>query len=353
MNRDPQTLRASHRWHRILLALGCLWSLSVGCTAQPVVAEKDGLRVATYNIEWFSEDANPGRIANLKSVLNNVQPDIIGLQEIQSRKALNQIFDDKWEIGMMDEASEDQEVAIAVRKPLKLEEVGMVFDDPIFDFSFPGRRDVLRAVVVSPDGARHSFYVNHMKSRSGGRRQTDPQREMAAGLLAAFIKGKAEENVVVLGDLNDAPDDRSVNILETGNLMASAGSASAANPLLVNLMDPLARSNHVSHGLFRLFSGDPIEPVVPEAWSENERTRGIDYRYPDDLKVTQILFDQILVSPSLAKVAGKASIYSGADALRGEKGQTRRTDTGTDYIEKGTLSSDHLLVYVDLKLPAN
>jgi endonuclease/exonuclease/phosphatase family metal-dependent hydrolase len=333
---------------RTLSALSVVVLAALGC-AQAVPA-KTGLRAMAYNIEWFSEEASPERIANLKSVINNVKPDVVGLEEIQSKKALEQVFDSSWEIGIKDEASEDQETAIAVRKPLRLVEYDLVFKDASFDFAFPGKRDVLRAVVATPGGKSITFYVLHMKSRSGGRLQTDPQREFGAGLLAAYIKGKREENVVVLGDLNDAPDDASVNILESGNLMAKAGREQAATPLLVNLTEPLYRADYVSFGLNEMFQGQPLQPVIKDAWSENERTRGINYRYPQDLKVTQVFFDQFLVSPALAKVATRPNVYTGIDALRGKKGRTRRTDTGTTYTEKGSLASDHLPVYVDLKL---
>ena len=88
--------------------------------------------------------------------------------------------------------------------------------------------------------------------------------------------------------------------------------------------------------------------MVKDARSENERTRGIEYKYPDDLKVTQVLFDQILISPSLAKEASKAQIYSGIDALRGTPSRTTRDAAGAKYTEKGSRTSDHLPVFVDV-----
>lgn len=332
---------------RLLLPLLPLLVAASACSAPP---QEGNLRVATYNIEWFGEDSNPQRIENLKSVIANVKPNVVGLQEIQSRRALSQVFDDQWELGIKDEGTEDQEPAIAVRKPLRLDECDTIFKDSLFDYAFPGKRDGLRAVVSDPSGKKVTFYILHMKSRSGGRIKTDAQREFAMGMLAAYIRGKNEPNVVVLGDMNDTPDDRSVNILESGNLMASAGEAKVENPLLVNVTEPLYRSDGVSIGLHELFQGQEVAPMVKDARSENERTRGIEYKYPDDLKVTQVLFDQILISPSLAKEASKAQIYSGIDALRGTPSRTTRDAAGAKYTEKGSRTSDHLPVFVDVVL---
>lgn len=308
---------------------------------------QDKVRVATWNLEWFSEDALPERIENVKSVLGTIKPDIIGVQEVQSLKALKQVFGDEWETATVDAEPEDQEPCIAVRKPYKIEEFAPVFKDEFYDFAFPGKRDVLRAVISAPGGAKFSVYVCHMKSRSGGRLQTDPQREMAAALLAGYISGHQSENTIVLGDMNDAPDDRSMNILESGDLLIKGGENSPGR-LLVNLCDPLYRKDYVSFGL----KPDLAGPVIEFSRSENERTRGIDYKYPQDLKVTQILFDQILVSPRLAEGA-TPKIYNGADTLRGSFGRTRKDDNGRAvYSKKGTRPSDHCPVYVDLTVPA-
>src|SRR5687768_7641151 len=110
---------------QVFSVLSLLCFSALGCAQ--TVPSKSGLRVATYNIEWFSEDANPERIANLKSVIGSIKPDVVGLEEIQSKKALQQVFDDTWEIGIKDEASENQETAIAVKKPLQLVECDTVF----------------------------------------------------------------------------------------------------------------------------------------------------------------------------------------------------------------------------------
>ena len=53
-----------------------------------------------------------------------------------------------------------------------------------------------------------------------------------------------EDAFILLGDFNDAPDDRSLNILETGDPNATAGPEEIAGPFLVNLMEPLYAQGH-------------------------------------------------------------------------------------------------------------
>ncbi len=312
-------------------------------------AQNDRIRFMTYNLEWFSEGATLQRVNNVSNVLRSTKPDVVGLQEVQSKKALEQIFNDEWTIACQDEVDEDQEPALAVRKPLRVESFGNLFRAKELDEAFPGKRDVLRAVVVTPTGEKFSVYDLHNKSRGGGRLKTDPQRQMAMGMLATWIANHPNEQHVVLGDLNDAPDDVSVNILESGDLRAKGGRFSANNPLMVNLMEPLYDKDAVTHGLSHKFKGQALEPIIKGAKNENERWRGKEYRYPDDVLVEEIMFDQILMSPSLAPRASSPMIFAGAEALMGEAGRTSKDANGRAVYEtKPTRASDHLPVYVDV-----
>jgi endonuclease/exonuclease/phosphatase family metal-dependent hydrolase len=309
------------------------------------------MRVMTYNIEWFSEDANPFRIEKLKSILEATNPTVVAVQEVQSKAALAQIFGNDWTIAIKDDPAEFQETGVVVRKPYEVVESDTVFKDPGLDFAFPGGRNIFRAVVKAPSGELTTFYSVHWKSRGGGRIHTDFQREAAAGMLAAYIKGKKEPNVVVLGDFNDCPDDVSVNVLETGNILAAGGRPEKRDSLLINLCEPLYDVDAITHGLSALYQGgDAPAAVVKGAKDQNEKLRGKDYNYPGDVHIEQILFDQILVSPALAKRTAPAVIFTSREALEGRTGTTRRDADGkATYEEKGTRASDHLPVYADIR----
>lgn len=339
----------------LLLAVATFTAMQTYCKAPAQTIEKHGLRIATYNISWMNETMSEGRKQNLKSVLANLNSDVVAVQEVQSRKAMEQVFGHEWEIGILDETSEVQEVALAVRKPLKIVgEPVSVFGDIFLDFAFPGKRDVLRTIVETPSGFQLTFYVVHMKSRGGegGRRGTDSRRIMAAGLLAAYIRAQPDQNSIVLGDFNDTPSDVSVRILQTGDLLAKPGKSNGDGPLLFNITAALYEKDYVSFGMNEVYRGIPVTPIIRGAREENERLRGRDYRYPDDLAITQALFDQILVSKSLAQIVSSGpQIYCGRDALVGNAMEVDREPSGyVAYRRQGTLASDHLPVYADFRI---
>ena len=341
--------------HATLLALFSIASLSVAQTPFPP-KQSDYTRVMTYNIQWFHANDDEKRIANIKQIFDEVKPNIVCVQEIEGKAALQQIFDSEWQIGIMDYADEFQETGIAVRKPYQLVSYDMVFKAKELDYAFPGKRDLFRAVVKTPSGKELLVYSHHMKSRSGGRMQTDGQRAMAAGMIASYIANKGDENVIVAGDFNDAPNDAAPNILETGNILAKGGGEKQYN-LLANLTEELADKDFVSIGLHDLYFGDPgVTAVVPGAKADNDRLRGRDYRFPDDVKVPQTLFDQIFCSLNLYARGGKAYVYDHAPALRGLRGRVQVSEdevTGArtvKYTENGSLASDHLPVFADIRI---
>lgn len=310
----------------------------------------------TYNIEWFSEDSTAERIGNLKKILEDVRPNIFAFQEVQSKRAIRQVLGQEWVVAMADDPEQQQEVGVAVRRPYRLLNTQWLFPGEAVNFAFPNRRDVLRAEVETPNNQRIVLYVVHMKSRRGGegtqsgysgRLETDIQREQACGMLAGYLVGRPNERSIVLGDFNDSPDDRSVNILESGNLLAKGGESRWSQPLLSNLCEELYRKDFVTIGLSNKFLGESLEPWVPGAKEANESTRGRQYRFPQDVKVSQTLFDQILVSPNLMNGA-TAVIYSSVAALRGKPGDTQKDARGVEYVVQGTQASDHLPVFVDL-----
>lgn len=342
---------------RIGAFLATLSVMALGMAQTTVPAQPQGtVRVMTYNIQWFHQGDGLERIKNLKEVMAEIRPNVLGFQETQGRAAIMQILDDTWNVGIIDDADEPQKLGIAVKAPYKLVDWEMLFTSPALNFAFPGKRDVLRATVETPQGLRMSVYVLHQKSRSGGRRQTDTQREMAAGIVAGYIAARGDNNAVVMGDMNDAPNDRSMNILESGDVMAKGGPRGEYR-LLANLTEELADKDHVTIGMEDLYNGGPaISTIVPGAKAENDRLRGLDYRFPQDVKITQTFFDQILTSPHMLVAGNKAHVYGGVAAMRGLRGRVRvgeDPNTGTrtvQYTEKGTLASDHLPVFADVTL---
>lgn len=301
------------------------------------------VRVASYNIKFLSTavSSEGDRLQKLKQVIEQLDADVIGLQEIDNRAALNLVFPSaSWTVVIDDESGDDQDVAVAVRKPFTVRNVdaNLDADDQHFLFPasadnslFPNRRDVLSIEVAVPENLGTFFVmVLHPKARVGGRATTDSRRVGAARKLLAKLQQDFEDkDFILLGDINDNPDDQSVNILETGNPNALGGAEEIDGPFLVNLMEPLVAAGHVSHGRTSgNIIGDLINTIDPESRRRNNDARGTDFDTGD------ILFDQILVPMSMKSryVGGSASIFNNAIAVK-----------GTNF----TRASDHLPVFAE------
>ena len=89
-------------------------------------------------------------------------------------------------------------------------------------FSNPRRRsrDILHVWGEVISGERLDIFVCHFPSRSGGEKETEPGRIDAANFLRklcdSLYRTNAESNIIVMGDFNDTPSDKSIRSLITG-----------------------------------------------------------------------------------------------------------------------------------------
>ncbi len=211
----------------------------VAC-ASPARGETE-VRVATYNIKFLKASVDAVRRDRIKSVIEKLDADVIALQEIEDRTALEAVFDKTaWHLVVDDDSGDDQDVALAVRKPWKLPQFSgdldadtehFLFPDAPADF-FPDKRYVLAVRVQSPDGSvEFTVLVVHARSRYGGRAVTDGRRIEATRMLVEKIRAEFDDvPLVLLGNFNDNPDDQSLNILETGNPSAARAPTARRTP---------------------------------------------------------------------------------------------------------------------------
>ncbi len=304
------------------------------------LAKADAIRIASYNIKFFATGVvNQGdRLDKLKQVIDVLDADIIGLQEIDDRAALMLLFPtNKWEIIIDDTSGDDQDVAlVALKSAVTVKGHEYLFPGSSNNTFFPNRRDVLSVELQLPNSAGSFFVmVQHAKARFGGRKQTDDRREGAARKLVEKIKQDFDDrDFILLGDLNDNPDDRSLNILETGDPNALGGPEEMDGPLLVNLMDQLCADGHVSHGRSSsdIVAGQ-INTLDPNSRSRNNNARGTDANTGD------ILFDQILFPVSMKNkyVGGSVKVFNHPSGVSGND---------------DTRASDHLPVYAEFDFEA-
>ncbi len=97
-------------------------------------------------------------------------------------------------------------------------------------------RDILEAELSlgTQPNKRLFVFVNHWPSRWGGRVQTDPKRRMAAEVLRQrvdeILTKWPKADIVIMGDLNDHPDDASVHDV----LLARAPESESLPGMLIN-----------------------------------------------------------------------------------------------------------------------
>ncbi len=321
-------------WLKLLLVL---FSISAGGVAEA----QESLRVATYNIRFLDADklANEGdRRDKLKLLIERLEADIIGLQEIKDRRAMEAIFPpDIWQLVIDDESDDEQDLAVAVRRPLRVVRPGNLdAADTDFLFSgadetfFPNRRDVLSVDVAITENKTLTVLVTHAKSRLGGRAFTDPRREGASARIVQTLERDFDERYfILLGDFNDTPDDRSLNILETGDPNAPGMKEDEPGSFLINLTEPLYAAGHVTFGRTSAdVAQGRVRTTEPEARAFNNRERGQDTHTGDQM------FDQMLIPVRMrARHIPNSTAVFDLDV----------TSIGSEV----TRASDHLPVYAD------
>lgn len=323
------------------IRIACLTALLLAIGLQPALAD-ESVRIATYNIKYLDTDLNDDRREKLETVLEQLDAQVIGLQEIDDRAALEVLFDpDDWYLIIDDDSGRRQDVAVAIRRPLRpvgvaddldADDGDFLFPDSAHNDGFPERRDALAVTVRTPHtGSEFTVIVIHAKSRVGDRDETDRRRNLASSQLIDLLAAEWDErDYVLLGDFNDTPDDRSANILETGNPNAMAGMENEQGAFLVNLTEPLMARDMVSHGLNSadVDADGRLDPVAPGSRALNDANRG------EDVNVGRILFDQIFIPVGMLGnyIHDSAAVFAGGDAAVGNK------------IDR---ASDHVPVYAD------
>lgn len=179
----------------------------------------------------------------LSAVNKNELPEIIGLCEIENRKVLEDLIatdllsEGKYKIEHFESPDYRGIDCALIYRPneftvLHSNPINVRFaDDP--DYS---TRDILYVKGKTKNREVFHIFVNHWPSRIGGLEKTEPKRVTVAQILKSKIDSikniKSNANILVLGDMNDEPSNKSLNDI----LMAKK--PVYQNAELVNLMYP-------------------------------------------------------------------------------------------------------------------
>lgn len=231
----------------MLLSL-LLCSVSAAVEPELVVCEAEPtIRVATYNVlNLFDQDDDPalsgefddlpmattdGRCRSLAEVIRRVDADVLALQEVESEAALRWFRDTYLaDMGYDHMVSLDVgyyrgvENAVLSRYPLSNAEAepNIPLQDVVRrgggwakagegDESIVFQRTPLRVDVTGPDGYELTLFVVHHKS---GRHKFRRESE-ALKLVELVDRVEAQtpgRNIIILGDFNAAPWDRSMDV---------------------------------------------------------------------------------------------------------------------------------------------
>jgi predicted extracellular nuclease len=185
----------------------------------PVKNDNEFLPDGSY--EWTSERYQ-SKLVHINQVIDSLQvPMILGLCEIENKEVVQDLVN----AGSMKETHDivhfeslDQrgiDNAIVYDKTLlKLEESGILrFDMPE---PFSPSRDIVWAKFSRGKDTILAM-VNHWPSRRGGQVESEPKRMVAAIAASEFIDSvlntNKKINLVFMGDLNDYPDNRTVQMV--------------------------------------------------------------------------------------------------------------------------------------------
>lgn len=274
------------------------------------------------------------KINNMAKVIVSMNdgkgPDVLGMCEVENAAVLNDIVKNK----QLKKANyqfvhfEGPDLRSIDNALLYKKSAFKLIDSksfPIVSGQYPDlkTRDILFVRLQAKNKSEVVFLVNHFPSRVGGQEASEGKRFLAASVLRGIVdslyKNNASENIIIMGDFNDEPNNLSMDSV----LRAKASEYDLNNGNVFNAMYELKLNKDGSHYYRGEFS----------------------------------MLDQIILSSSITNCTGKvcyqkssATIYKQPWIIETEgkyKGAPLRTFGGDKYLNG---YSDHLPVYVIIDL---
>jgi len=210
---------------------------------------------AVYDEEYTPTGSKEWTLKRYQKKVNNIAkvvssadpeglPEIIGLAEVENKAVLKSLLGTKHfsggYYGIVHEDSPDMR-GIDVALLYKADAFNLMHDEFIpvqFPFDPESKvRDILYAKGVAGQDTMH-FFVNHWKSRSGGREETEEKRVFSARILKSKIDSILNKNsdakIIAMGDFNDEPTNKSLSKI----LGAKNPDKATAEKRLYNLLYP-------------------------------------------------------------------------------------------------------------------
>jgi predicted extracellular nuclease len=213
-------------------------------SALPIWANaKDSARIAFYNVEnlfdtidepmtidseympnsslQWTKKRYEAKLKNIAKVIDSLGfPSIMGMVEVENRRVLNDLT------AMPTLKAKNYGIAHFESPDERGIDCALIYKKSDFEvknakphrISFPddrkdGTRDILEVSGILR-GLPVTVFVNHFPSRRGGAEVSDPKRVFVAKILKSAVdsvqKADANARIIIMGDMNDEPSDKSL-----------------------------------------------------------------------------------------------------------------------------------------------
>jgi predicted extracellular nuclease len=235
---------------------------------QPLTLTGDSLRIAFYNVEnlfdiyddpitqdseylptskiQWTQERYDKKLNNIAKVIESMGfPSILGMAEIENRKVLEDLVNqplikaNNYNIAHFESPDERGIDVAMIYKKGDFDVKNMKYHRIKFVGDNDKTRDILEVSGILR-GSPLTIFVNHWPSKSGGAAESEPKRVYVAEQLKGFVESLFQKDknnqIVIMGDLNDEPD----NISLTQGLGAKEWADNSYNALTTNVLYNLA-----------------------------------------------------------------------------------------------------------------
>lgn len=254
------------------------------------------------SLELREEPIDETAMRNTARVLSELEADVIGIVEAESRPALRDfnklilpaVEGTPFRHVMLIDGNDSRgiDVGLLCRKGYPITSMRSHVDDETPNGENLFSRDCPEYGIETPGGNRLVILVNHFKSKGfGSPAQSSARRKIQAQRVAEICKGLSEDGekfFAVVGDLNDTPDSAPLRPLLVGTGLQDAfehpdfddgghpgtyGSCTAANKIDYLLLSPALMERVTKGGVLRKGMWPGVRPKKWDVYPELKEKR--------------------------------------------------------------------------------
>lgn len=203
------------------IILGAAVAFSMSCAPKQQQAKPNddkALVVGTFNMEWLGDGKDDKKPRNesdfeaMAKVVNELNADIIGVQEVENDKAMNSLmkFLPDYDF-VLDHNGHEQNVGFIFRRGLSVKSIGTYFPIAIdTSRNRPGyvvyvRKGNFDSYIMTVHLKSTSQYDDTEEKRQASKEMRTKQSEIMSVWADSILANTGERNVIIVGDFNDFP----------------------------------------------------------------------------------------------------------------------------------------------------